>query len=230
MVWQRPAQASQVEATVVAPVSQHLAPEVQQALLRVLEGGEIQPVGSAERKKVDVRVVAATNKDLETAVKEGKFREDLFYRWNLFPIFVPPMRDRIEDVPELVRHVMARFAAEEGKRVSAISDSAMRMLQAYTWPGNVRQLENAVFRAVVLSDGGTLKPEDFPQISGLVGTAPSAVSHAALTPANDAADQPVVPDHCSPVLDLLQDLLHLGLGFVRDNAGATGDVAVLGIV
>jgi DNA-binding NtrC family response regulator len=101
-------------------------------------------------------------------VKDGKFREDLYYRLNVFPIFVPPLRERIEDVPELARHFAARFAAEEGKRLASISERAMRLLQSYTWPGNVRQLENAVFRAVVLADGPELTASEFPQIAAHV--------------------------------------------------------------
>ena len=142
--------------------------DAQVKLLRALQEGEIDPVGSKKPVKVNFRLISATNRDMIQQVKDGKFREDLYYRLNVFPIFVPPLRERIEDVPELVRHFMARFAAEEGKRVSAISDSAMRMLQAYTWPGNVRQLENAVFRAVVLADGAELSVSEFPQIAAHV--------------------------------------------------------------
>jgi DNA-binding NtrC family response regulator len=101
-------------------------------------------------------------------VREGKFREDLYYRMNVFPIWVPPLRERIGDVPELVQHFMARFGAEEGKRISGIADDALRLLKSYPWPGNVRQLENAVFRAVVLCDGPELTVAEFPQIAAHV--------------------------------------------------------------
>ena len=165
--------------------------DMQVKLLRVLQEGEVDAVGSRRPTKIDVRIISATNRDLATQVKEGRFREDLYYRLNVFPIEIPSLKERREDLAAMVEHFVRRFNAEEGKAVPGVSPETLAMLMSYDWPGNVRQLENAVFRAVVLSDGGTLKPEDFPQISGLVGTAPS-VSHAALQPANDAVDQPVL--------------------------------------
>lgn len=165
--------------------------DMQVKLLRVLQEGEVDAVGSRRPTKIDVRIISATNRDLATQVKEGRFREDLYYRLNVFPIEIPSLKERREDLPAMVEHFVRRFNAEEGKAVPGVSAETLAMLMSYDWPGNVRQLENAVFRAVVLSDGGTLKLEDFPQISGLVGTAPS-VSHAALQPANDVADQPVL--------------------------------------
>ena len=101
-------------------------------------------------------------------VKDGKFREDLYYRLNVFPIWVPPLRDRLEDVPELALHFLARFAAEEGRRVTGIAKEALELLTSYSWPGNVRQLENAMFRAVVLADGPQLTVAEFPQIAAHV--------------------------------------------------------------
>ena len=142
--------------------------DAQVKLLRALQEGEIDPVGSKKPVKVNFRLISATNRDMIQQVKDGKFREDLYYRLNVFPIFVPPLRERIEDVPQLARHFAQRFAAEEGKRIAGFTDSAMRMLQAYTWPGNVRQLENAVFRAVVLADAAELTVAEFPQIAAHV--------------------------------------------------------------
>jgi DNA-binding NtrC family response regulator len=142
--------------------------DAQVKLLRALQEGEIDPVGSKKAVKVNFRLISATNRDMIQQVKDGKFREDLYYRLNVFPIFVPPLRERIEDVPELAHHFAARFAAEEGKRLMTISEQAMRLLQAYPWPGNVRQLENAVFRAVVLADGPELTVSEFPQIAAHV--------------------------------------------------------------
>jgi DNA-binding NtrC family response regulator len=142
--------------------------EAQVKLLRALQEGEIDPVGSKKPVKVNFRLISATNRDTIQQVKDGKFREDLYYRLNVFPIFVPPLRERLEDVPELARHFAQRFAAEEGKRISGFTDNAMRLLQAYAWPGNVRQLENAVFRAVVLADGPELTVAEFPQIAAHV--------------------------------------------------------------
>ena len=142
--------------------------EAQVKLLRALQEGEIDPVGSKKPVKVNFRLISATNRDMIQQVKDGKFREDLYYRLNVFPIFVPPLRERLDDVPQLARHFAQRFAAEEGKRISGFTDNAMRLLQAYTWPGNVRQLENAVFRAVVLSDSAELTVSEFPQIAAHV--------------------------------------------------------------
>jgi len=139
--------------------------EVQVKLLRALQEGEIDPIGAKRPVKVDIRIISATNRDMIELVKSGRFREDLFYRLNVFPIWVPPLRQRPEDIPELAYHFLARFAAEEGKRVTSISPEAMELLTKYSWPGNVRQLENAVFRAVVLADGPELTVAEFPQIA-----------------------------------------------------------------
>ncbi|HPI90579.1 MAG TPA: sigma-54 dependent transcriptional regulator [Spirochaetota bacterium] len=135
----------------------------QQALLRVLEGGEIQPVGSAERKKVDVRVVAATNKDLETAVKEGKFREDLFYRLNVITIQIPPLRDRKDDILPLALYFMNKYSKGNNKAVNEITTEAKSILESYQWPGNVRELENTISKAVIFESGNRLTPETFPE-------------------------------------------------------------------
>ena len=134
-------------------------------LLRAIQEGEVEPVGARKPVKVDVRIVSATNRDLIADVKQGRFREDLFYRLHVFPITVPPLRDRPADIPALARHFLALFAAEEGKRIRAIAPDALQLLMAYHWPGNIRQLENAVFRAVVLADGDSLGVDEFPQIS-----------------------------------------------------------------
>jgi DNA-binding NtrC family response regulator len=114
-----------------------------------------------------VRIISATNKDLAKLVADGRFREDLYYRLNVFPIEAPPLRERKEDIPSLVQRFIARFNAEEGRNVRGAAPATMQMLTNFEWPGNVRQLENAVFRAVILSEGEYLQPEDFPQISGL---------------------------------------------------------------
>jgi DNA-binding NtrC family response regulator len=134
-------------------------------LLRALQENEIEPVGGKKPVKVDVRIVSATNRDLIADVKAGRFREDLFYRLHVFPITVPALRTRREDIPELARYFLARFAAEEGKRVTAIEADAVALLTGHAWPGNVRQLENAIFRAVVLADGETLGVNEFPQLA-----------------------------------------------------------------
>jgi DNA-binding NtrC family response regulator len=141
-----------------------LPPDIQVKLLRALQDGEIEPVGAGRPESVNVRVISATNRRLLNLAKTGEFREDLYYRLNVFPIYVPPLRERMEDVPALVAMFIARFAAEAGKRVLGISPVALDLLTDYNWPGNVRQLENTVYRAIVLSDGSFLESVDFPQI------------------------------------------------------------------
>jgi len=138
--------------------------EAQAKLVRALQQGEIEPVGGSRLERVNVRVVSATNRRLLGLAQSGDFREDLYYRLNVFPIYVPPLRERLDDIEFLASHFIARFAAEAGKRIAGISTPALDLLKAYDWPGNIRQLENALYRAIVLSDGGYLEIADFPQI------------------------------------------------------------------
>ncbi|GEP05874.1 sigma-54-dependent transcriptional regulator [Methylobacterium oxalidis] len=142
--------------------------DAQVKLLRALQEGEVDPVGGKRSVRVDIRLVSATNRSLLDLVKQGRFREDLYYRLNVFPMTLPPLRARREDIPDLVRSFCARFAAEEGKRVRSVTPEAMALLTRYGWPGNVRQLENALFRAVVLADGDELTVSEFPQIAAQV--------------------------------------------------------------
>jgi DNA-binding NtrC family response regulator len=165
--------------------------DTQVKLLRAIQEGEIDPVGGRRPVRVDFRLISATNRSLIDLVKAGAFREDLFYRLNVFPVFVPPLRNRREDIAELVRHFIARFAAEEGKRrIRGIRPDALGLLEDYTWPGNIRQLENAVFRAVVLCDGTELTLDEFPQVLAQLGQRPrlpeirpAAVARTPETPA-----------------------------------------------
>jgi two-component system, NtrC family, response regulator HydG len=131
-------------------------------LLRVLQEGEIKRVGSAESVRVDVRVIAATHRDLPKLVKAGKFREDLFYRLNVINIPLPSLRERVEDIPLLAHHFLRRYAERLGKKVRALSPEGIELLCGYRWPGNVRELENAVERAVVLCRGDAVTPTDLP--------------------------------------------------------------------
>jgi DNA-binding NtrC family response regulator len=160
--------------------------DMQVKLLRALQEGEVDPVGSKRPVKVDVRIMSATNRDLAALVSEGRFREDLYYRLNVFPIVVPSLRDRREDIPALARHFVARFAAEESKVVLGLTPEAADLLEKFSWPGNVRQLENTVFRAVVLCDGELLDVCDFPQIAAAMGVetkkARASFSHASSGP------------------------------------------------
>jgi DNA-binding NtrC family response regulator len=139
--------------------------DIQVKLLRAVEQGEIDPIGSRKPVSVDIRLISATNRNLIEMVKQGRFREDLYYRLNVFPILLPPLRQRAEDIPELVDHFITRFAAEEGRKVRAITPDAVALLRSYGWPGNVRQLENTVFRAIVMCEGSELGVDDFPQIA-----------------------------------------------------------------
>jgi formate hydrogenlyase transcriptional activator len=130
--------------------------ELQPKLLRVLQDGEFERLGSTRTKKVDVRLVAATNRDLDRMIEERQFRSDLFYRLNVFPIRVPPLRERLEDIPLLVRYFSQKYARQMGKRIESIPAGAMRKLSRWHWPGNVRELQNLVERAVILTRSSTL--------------------------------------------------------------------------
>jgi DNA-binding NtrC family response regulator len=176
--------------------------DIQVKLLRALQEGEVDPVGSSKPVKVDIRLISATNRDLLKMAQTGEFREDLYYRLNVFPIRVPPLRERIADIPDLVDFFVRRFAAEEGKKVSGIEPKSLSVLVDYAWPGNVRQLENAVFRAVVLAEEEWLTLYDFPQIANFMSVAlPERQIAAVATPASTSfvkvftsnSDSSVVP-------------------------------------
>ena len=129
-----------------------LSSEIQVALLRVLQEREFERLGGTERVRVDVRVIAATNRDLTAAIASGAFREDLFYRLNVFPLEVPPLRERREDIPLLVRYFIDRYARKAGKSIRRVNERAMNRLQAYPWPGNVRELQNVIERSVIVCE------------------------------------------------------------------------------
>ena len=129
---------------------------LQAKLLRVLQEREIEPLGAERAEHVDVRVIAATNRDLRQLVDEGRFQDDLFYRLHVIPIVVPPLRDRVEDIPMLVKHFADKHVARSGKSIDTLEDGVVSSLQEYHWPGNVRELENTIERAVVLTTGSTI--------------------------------------------------------------------------
>ncbi len=139
-----------------------MSAELQTKLLRFLQEREFDRVGGREPIRVDVRIVAATNRDLESAIKENRFREDLYHRLNVIPIILPPLRERAEDVPALAEHFLRRFAAESKKHFVTVANDALAQLKAYPWPGNVRELANVIERAVVLGNGSTLTVNDLP--------------------------------------------------------------------
>jgi formate hydrogenlyase transcriptional activator len=134
-----------------------LSPEIQVALLRVLQEKEFERVGGNRTIKTDVRVIAATNKDLHREVEEGRFRMDLFYRLNVFPVCVPPLRERVSDIPVLVDYFAARFGARTGKQITHIEKRSLSAMQQYSWPGNVRELQNVVERCLILAEGEVLQ-------------------------------------------------------------------------
>ncbi len=173
--------------------------DMQVKLLRALQSGEIDPVGAKRPVKVDVRIISATNANLAEKTRESLFREDLYYRLNVFPIFIPPLRERPEDVPALTQYFVTRFASEENKPVTGLTPEAMKLLESYSWPGNVRQLENAVFRAVVLCDTDTLDVVDFPQIANALGVATHECKAAANAAPFGATMVPArAPSHTVP--------------------------------
>ncbi len=137
---------------------------MQAKLLRVLENGEVSMVGSPKQRRVDVRIIAATNKNLDALMKKGVFREDLYYRLNVIPIALPPLRERENDVLLLSRHFAAHFANEMGKPVPEFSDRALEVLRGYHWPGNVRELQNVIYRLVVMTEGETIDARDLPSL------------------------------------------------------------------
>jgi formate hydrogenlyase transcriptional activator len=162
--------------------------ETQVKLLRVLQEQEFEPVGSSRTVRVDVRVIAATNRDLDEAVQEGLFRADLFYRLHVFPIQVPPLRARPSDIPQLVMFFLTRFARKLGKQIDTMPQSVMDLLSTYAWPGNIRELQNLIERAVVLSPGPVLRL-DYTLLPGLTGDitalAPTEVGAALYAPGRD---------------------------------------------
>lgn len=138
-----------------------LTSRAQATLLRVLQEGELERVGDSQTRKVDVRIIAATNESLEQAVSEGRFRADLFYRLNVFPVKIPPLRDRLEDLPLLVEHFLNKFHSEYDKRTMGLSDKALELCKRYPWPGNIRELENVIERGVILTDNNDTISQDF---------------------------------------------------------------------
>mgnify|MGYP001389058234 CR=1 FL=1 len=173
-------------------------------LLRAIQEGEIDPVGGARTVRVDIRLVSATNRDLASEVASGRFREDLFYRIGVFPLTLPPLRARREDIVPLAERFLVRFAEQEGKKILGFDDRARALLLSQPWPGNVRQLENAVYRAVVLSERRTLGVDDFAHLRGAAQSAQAAAS-ATAHPFFDEAG------HIRPLADIEADVIEAAL-------------------
>ncbi|VAV88161.1 Response regulatory protein [hydrothermal vent metagenome] len=162
--------------------------DIQVKLLRVLQEGEVDPVGGREPVTVDVRLISATNRNLARMVETGDFREDLFYRLNLFPIHLPPLRERKDDIGPLATYMIENICASEGYPEKDISLDSMELLKSCDWPGNVRQLENALFRAIILSDNREITPDDFSQISANISTVAGGIAG----PENNAGKSPIL--------------------------------------
>jgi DNA-binding NtrC family response regulator len=205
--------------------------ELQVKLLRAIQEGEIDPVGAKAPRKIDIRLISATHRDLTQKVRDGAFREDLFYRLNVFPIHVPALRERKEDIPHLVRHFAARFAAEHGMRTAPEIDApALAMLRAFDWPGNIRQLENAIFRAVVLCENGILTLDEFPQIRAQVAGFSVSGGQAAASASRDDTISPgiaAVPDSARTADDTAAAAAPEGAVAVVDAKGHVRPLAAI---
>jgi len=175
-----------------------LSASAQAKLLRVLQEGEVERLGDAQPRKVDVRLVAATNVNLKQAVKDGRFRADLYYRLNAFPVLIPPLRERRPDIPLLVEHFLEKFSAIIGKRVKGVTDKALTALQNYAWPGNIRELENMIERGILLAptDGYI----EVPHLFALCDEGDLATTLLSNEPARESTAGPSIEDLCEAVL------------------------------
>jgi len=188
-----------------------LPAETQIALLRVLQERELERVGGAQPVAIDVRVIAATNRDLEAAVEAGSFRSDLFYRLNVFPIRMPSLRERVEDIPLLVAYLAQRYASKMGKKISAIDKRTLELFQTYHWPGNVRELQNVVERGVILCEGATLAVDESWVVRASPTSAPGGIGLASL------ADQEK---------EMIENALTQSRGQVSGPLGAAGRLGI----
>jgi DNA-binding NtrC family response regulator len=196
--------------------------DAQVKLLRVLQDGEVQPIGARRPAHVDVRVIAATNKRLIEEIEAGRFREDLYYRLNVVQLTVPPLRERMGDIPALCRHLLTRIATQPGLRGLGLTDDALALLMQHGWPGNVRQLQNALFRAAVLCEGDALTAQDFPQIAAQIQAQGSQTVHplrprAASQPHRDGAGITLFEGdgHVRQLAEIEADVIRLAIGHYR---------------
>ena len=192
----------------------HLPTETQIRLVRLLTENEIQPLGSPHSYRIDVRVLSASNSDLAAKLESGAFREDLYYRINVVQLRIPPLRERTSDIPALARHFLGRMATQPGLRSLGITDEALSLLKAYNWPGNVRQLQSALFRAAVLCDRDALTPDEFKQIATAVGVRTADVSTS-----NDGngigIDLYETDGNLRPLEEIEADVIRLAIGHYR---------------
>ena len=191
-----------------------LPTETQIRLVRLLTENEIQPLGSPHSYRIDVRVLSASNCDLAAKLESGVFREDLYYRMNVVQLRIPPLRERTSDIPALARHFLGRMATQPGLRSLGITDEALSLLKAYNWPGNVRQLQSALFRAAVLCDRDALTPDEFKQIATAVGVRTIDVSTS-----NDGngigIDLYETDGNLRPLEEIEADVIRLAIGHYR---------------
>src|SRR5439155_13220146 len=187
---------------------------LQAKLLRVLQEHQVRPVGGTEWRKVEVRIVAATNRDLAAAVAAGRFREDLYYRLKVVTIHLPPLRERREDIPLLVDHLVRRAASSCGKRVSGVSEPALALLGAYDWPGNIRELAHVLERTVALAQHEVLAAEDLPSEIGA-----ARPENGGALPASHPADPPTLAE---PKRRYIEQVLEESGGNVSRAAGGPG--------
>lgn len=188
--------------------------EAQVKLLRVLQTGEVQPIGARHAREVDVRVIAATNRKLSEEVEAGRFREDLFFRLSAVQVTIPPLRERTGDIPALARHLLARIARQPGLRQLGITDDALALLVEYDWPANVRQLQNALFRAAVVCEGDALTRGDFPQIAALAGRR-DAVPAAQRMATSGGVTLFRADGHMRALEEIEADVIRLAIGHYR---------------
>ncbi|HTH27424.1 MAG TPA: sigma-54 dependent transcriptional regulator [Sphingobium sp.] len=196
--------------------------DAQVKLLRVLQDGEVHPLGARTPVHVDVRVIAATNKTLLHEVEAGRFREDLYYRLNVVQIVVPPLRERSGDIPALARHLLARIATQPGLRSLGITAEAIELLVRHNWPGNVRQLQNTLFRAAVMCEGDALTPADFPQIAEQISIGPEHDKLRLIASSlNHGQDNGIgvtlyeANGHLRALADIEADVIRLAIGHYR---------------
>ncbi len=195
--------------------------DAQVKLLRVLQDGEVQPLGARAAVKVDVRIIAATNRRLLAEVEAGRFREDLYYRLNVVQIAVPPLRERASDIPALARHLLQRIAQQPGVRSLGVTAEALDLLCRHDWPGNVRQLENTLFRAAVLCEGDALTPADFPQIAAARQAGAARPAEGPAVAASGGSDNGIgvtlyeASGHLRALADIEADVIRLAIGHYR---------------
>ena len=188
--------------------------DAQAKLLRMLETGEVQPIGARHAREVDVRVIAATNKRLADEVEAGRFREDLYYRLSVVQVAIPPLRERSADIAALARHLLGRIARQPGLRPIGITDEALQLLAGYDWPGNVRQLHNALFRAAVRCEAAALTVADFPQIAS-IGTLREAAPRAVAGTASGGVTLFRPDGNMRPLEEIEADVIRLAIGHYR---------------